>query len=153
MNPPLAAAAPFHPGRDLVALEDFAYRLLCEAGPEASGATPAALPRLRASALNPARLERSPATSDAAPSRTDSGLRGKPIPLAYEIWLGYLLDLDTQLHYLQFGAPALTALELRGLQALARARARFLRQHSFCPHCEAPNPRPAQRCARCHKEL
>ncbi|MFQ5817978.1 MAG: hypothetical protein ACE5H2_08495 [Terriglobia bacterium] len=151
MNPtPHAAQPPMHPGRHLAAVEQFAYQLLCEASQPAR--TDAA-PRLRAAALNPARLERAQLSSASLPGR-DS------IPLAYEIWLDYLFELDALLHYVQLSPRALTALELQGLQALARARTRFLRRHSFCPHCDAANPRPAvggagaaQRCAHCHKEL
>lgn len=133
--------AAVHPGRDLAALEEFAYQFLCAASQPASAA-----PRLRASALNPARLERTHTRSVPLTGR-------KRIPLAYELWLDYLFELDALLHYVQLTPRALTALELQGLQALARARMRFLRRHSFCPHCDAANPRAAARCAHCHKEL
>lgn len=143
MNPAVQAETPsgvlVHPGRDLAALEEFAYQFLCEA------ASPARVPpgaRLRAAALNPARLAR--AETPGVWSR---------IPLAYQIWLDYLFELDTLLPYVHLDPRALTALELQGLLALARARTRFLRRHIFCPHCDAPSPRSAQRCAHCHKEL
>lgn len=138
LAPAVSVAAPAHPGRDLAAVENYAYQLLCDAAtPDRSHS----VPRLRASALNPERLNR----AHDSPARQ--------IPLAYHLWLDYLFELDAQLHYLHLGPRALSALELQGLQALARARARFLRRHSFCPHCEAANLRSAQRCARCHKEL
>lgn len=145
MNVPVPAlsSAPIHPGRDTRALEEFAYQLLCEA------ATPAlaAASRLRAAALNPARLERAPESRAALPAgRT-------PVPLAYEIWLDYLFELDALLPYVRLRPRTLTAIELGGLQAVARARARFLRHHRFCPHCDAASPRHAARCAHCHREL
>lgn len=132
---------PVHPGRDLAALENYAYEFLCDASTPPQ--PPPAAARLRASALNPARLE--PAQPAAA--------RPNAIPLACEIWLDYLFELDALLHYVQLSPRTLTAVELQGLQALARARARFLRSHIFCPHCEAANPRTSPRCAHCHKEL
>ena len=127
----------FHPGRDLPRLEQFAYEMLC-----AASRPPAASIRLRAAALEPARLARV-ADSSASPG----------IPLGYELWLDYLFELEGMHRQIAFSPRALTAVELAGLQALNRARARFLREHTFCPHCEAANRRPARMCAHCHKEL
>ncbi|MBI4461752.1 MAG: hypothetical protein HY653_02495, partial [Acidobacteria bacterium] len=98
--------------------------------------------RLRAAALNPERLQETLAA--AAPP---------PIPLPYRLWLGHLLWLEDVLHTLDCRPADLTAAELAGLQALARARARFLRAYELCPACGAPNPRFTQRCRRCHQEL
>ena len=137
----ISPQAPMHVGRDLTALAEFAYQILCDA------ATPdVSVARLRASAINPARL------SAHEVQLTKHKLRPS-IPLAYEIWLSYLFELEALLHYVHLQARELTALELQGLEALSHARARFLRIHRFCPHCEAANPRAAQRCAHCHKEL
>jgi hypothetical protein len=75
------------------------------------------------------------------------------IPLGYELWLDYLFELEGMHRQIAFSPRALTAVEFAGLEALSRARARFLREHTFCLHCEAANRRPARTCAHCHKEL
>lgn len=131
--------APVHPGCDFAALERFAFQLLCDAGTSMPASSAA---RLRASALCPEAL-----------SRRANHFQTNRMPVAYQLWLDYLFELDTLLHYTRFTPHALTALELRGLKAIARARARFLRSHTLCPHCEAANPRAARHCAHCHKEL
>ncbi|MGH9804940.1 MAG: hypothetical protein ACRD4D_07190 [Candidatus Acidiferrales bacterium] len=55
------------------------------------------------------------------------------------------------------GAPPreVTGVELAGLQALGRARTRFLESHQVCRRCEHVNPRGAAslRCRRCSAEL
>jgi len=129
-----------------VALERFAYQLFHHAAqetarpPQATGAT-----RL-AAALNPARLQQ--AGPDPQPA---------PVPVAYQLWLSHLLWLEEVLQTLDWRPHDLTAVELAGLQALARARARFARTHQLCPHCEAVNPRaPSARpahCRRCRQEF
>jgi len=140
--PPLrAGVSPRHVGYDLTALTEFAYQVLCAAAaPEMNPA------RLRASAINPARLSAQQLQVTERKARSS-------IPLAYEIWLSYLFELEALLHYVHLQARELTAVERQGLEALSRARARFLRTHRFCPHCEAANPRVAKHCAHCHKEL
>jgi ribosomal protein L40E len=76
-----------------------------------------------------------------------------PIPLAYQLWLAHLLWLEEVLHTLDCRPGDVTAAELAGLQALSRARARFLQEHQFCSRCQAANPRFAQRCRRCAQEF
>ena len=79
--------------------------------------------------------------------------RPVPIPLAYQLWLAHLLWLEEVLHTLDCRPGDVTAAELAGLQALSRARARFLQEHQFCSRCQAANPRFAQRCRRCAQEF
>ena len=94
------------------------------------------------------------------------GVQGKPdrvppvsasnsggIPLAYQLWLAHLLWLEEVLHTLDCRPGDVTAAELAGLQALSRARARFLQEHQFCSRCQTANPRFAQRCRRCAQEF
>ena len=76
-----------------------------------------------------------------------------PIPLAYQLWLAHLLWLEEVLHTLDCRPGDVTAAEFAGLQALSRARARFLQEHQFCSRCQAANPRFAQRCRRCAQEF
>ena len=79
--------------------------------------------------------------------------RPVPIPLAYQLWLAHLLWLEEVFHTLDCRPGDVTAAELAGLQALSRARARFLQEHQFCSRCQAANPRFAQRCRRCAQEF
>lgn len=131
---PTAASA------DFAGLERFAYRLLCQTTDERPRAG-RGLAR-RAAALNPQRLER----AEAAPP---------PVPLAYQLWLSYLLWLEEALRAL--GAPPgdVSGVELAGLQALGRARNRFLESHQVCPRCQGVSPRAsaAARCRRCGHDL
>ncbi len=122
-----------------IALERYAYLFFLRA---AETAVPSAgqSSRLRAAALDPRRMQ-----EVVAPRPR--------VPLAAQLWLGYLLWLEETLQTLSAGLADVSAAELAGLFALARARSRFLREHRFCPHCEAPNPRPARRCRRCQKEF
>jgi hypothetical protein len=130
---------------DPAGLERYAYELFCRAAEETTAAPlRGRKPRLEA-ALNPARLKQAAQTATA------------PVPLPYQLWIAHLLWLEEALHTLDWRPGDLTAVELAGLQALSRARARFARSHQFCPHCEAVNPRPrgsthATRCRRCHQE-
>lgn len=133
---------------DLAGIERFAYRLFASAA-QPSFSSPTRSSRLTAAALDPGRLQRS-----AVPRRSPA------IPLAYRLWLSHLLWLEEVLHALDCRPADVAAVELAGLQAVARARARFLEAHEFCPHCRAANPRwsrtgaasPA-RCRSCHREL
>ncbi len=136
---------------DNAAIERFAYQLFCQAGEE-NGRQPS---RLSAAALNPVRLQRTSVSPEEvrSSSRAEARDTRSSIPLAYQLWLSHLLWLEDVLHTLDCRPADVTSVELAGLQAVARARARFLRAHQFCIHCEAVNPRLAQRCRRCHKEL
>lgn len=129
---------------DAAGIERFAYQLFCQAG-EPSGRVSRSATRLTAAALDPQRLQEA---AQKAPEHTT-------IPLAYQLWISHLLWLEDVLHTLECRPAELTAVELAGLQALARARSRFLRSHQFCPHCDAVNPRTrsAARCRRCQQEM
>lgn len=131
---------------DPAGLERFAYQLFSQAAEETPLPPPQA-GRLRAAALDPDRLEH-------VLNHPGQGLSSRSaIPLPYRLWLAHLLWLEDVLHTLAARPTDLTAAELAGLQALARARARFLRTHRFCPHCDAATPRPARRCRRCQQEI
>lgn len=149
---------------DLAGIERFAYQLFSRAADEpprpfgvAQGEPAGPAARLQAAALDPARLQRDFEKQSESPEEV-LGTRSS-IPLAYRLWLAHLLWLEAVLHTLDCRPADLTAAELAGLQAVARARARFLRTHEFCPHCDAVNPRwtgasgPASRCRHCHQEL
>lgn len=127
---------------DVPAIEHFAFQLFRFAAEE-TARQPRQQARLAAAAIAPERVV------DA--QRSDS----LAIPLPFQLWLSHLLWLEEVVHTLECRPADLTAAELAGLQAVARARARFLRQHRICPHCEAVNPRLAagKRCRRCHEEL
>lgn len=136
---------------DAAGIERFAYQLFCQAGEEGRPSLQAAA-RRSAAALDPQRLQ------EAARNAPEHAA----IPLAYQLWISHLLWLEDVLHTLECRPAELTAVELAGLQALARARSRFLRSHQFCPHCDAVNPRtcgaarPAAggaRCRRCQQEI
>jgi len=129
---------------DTGGIERFAYQLFCQAGEDGARRSRSAT-RLAAAALDPQRVE------EAARNASEQAT----IPLAYQLWISHLLWLEDVLHTLECRPAELTAVELAGLQALARARSRFLRSHQFCPHCDAVNPRTrsAARCRRCQKEL
>lgn len=133
MNPVAASA-------DFAGLERYAYRLLCQTTDARQRAGRSAA--RRAAALDPQRLERAVESTP-------------PVPLAYQLWLSYLLWLEEALRAL--GAPPrdVSGVELAGLQALARARSRFLESHQVCPRCEHVNPRglASSRCRRCSAEL
>ena len=103
MNAPQPVAA------DYAGLERFAYELFTQAAQEVPARQPA---RLRAAALDPDRLARAGSLS--------------AVPLAYRLWLGHLLWLEEVLHTLDCRPAEVTGVELAGLQAVARARARFL---------------------------
>lgn len=125
---------------DFAGLERYAYQLLCQtvdARPRPSRQAARA-----AAALDPERLAR-------------AGESSTPVPLAHQLWLSYLLWLEEALRAL--GAPPrdVSGVELAGLQALGRARNRFLQSHTLCPRCEQVNPRAsaATRCRRCSAEL
>lgn len=143
-----AALRPIPAPADLSALESHAYTLFCHAAEE-TAREPRRVARL-AGAVDPARLEashRRPRTAGPALLAT--------VPLAHQLWLSHLLWLEEVIHTIECRAAELTAAELAGLQAVARARARFLREHRICPHCDAVNPRFSRgaRCRRCHQEL
>lgn len=129
---------------DRAGLEHFAYQLFCQAA-EQSARSPRTTARLTAAAINPQRLKETAPPTSAAP----------PIPLAYQLWISHLLWLEEVLETLDCRPSELTSAELAGLQAVARARARFLHSHQVCPHCQGVNPRSgeAARCRRCHREL
>ena len=134
-----------NPAADLNALEQHAYRLLQQAGEESrAGAGQNA--RLRAAALQPERIERIEESHESHESPP-------PVPLAFQLWLAYLLWFDEALQSLPGCFVDVRASELAGLTALNRARARFIREHRSCPHCEALNSRHARRCRRCAQEL
>lgn len=135
---------------DLPAIERFAYELFCQAGDQTRESPQRPPARLTAAALNPERLQQ----EFQSPEEPRASGRGRsPIPLAYQLWLAHLLWLEDVLHTLDCRPAEVTSVELAGLQALARARACFLRSHQVCPHCDAVNPRLAQRCRRCRQEL
>lgn len=124
---------------DLAGLEHFAYALFAQA----AGAPLAEPPgRLAAAALDPERIQEATDTLETHPD----------IPLAYRLWLAHLVWLEEVLHTLDCRPAEVTAAELAGLQALARARARFLRAYEFCPRCQTAGPRGAGRCRRCRTE-
>lgn len=131
---------------DFAGLERFTYQLFCRAADETLW-PPRSAGRLAAAAVNPSRLQNR--LQDSAPP---------PVPLAYQLWLSYLLWLEEVLHALDCGPADVSGVELGGLQALARARARFLRTHQVCPRCEGVNPRTGTapggtaRCRRCLQE-
>ena len=136
---------------DFTGLEHFAYVLFCwaaEDSAESPRAPDRARARLEAAALDPQRV-----ASD-APARSE-----RSIPLAYQLWLAYLFWLEEVIRTLDCCPRDISSVELAGLQAVARARARFLRTHQVCPRCEALNPRNAvttghrARCRRCFQEL
>ena len=133
MNPTAASA-------DLTGLERYAYRLLCQTADDRPRTGRKAA--RQAAALDPQRLERAGETSP-------------PVPLAYQLWLSYLLWLEEALRALGAPPAEVSSVELAGLQALGRARNRFLQSHTICPRCEALNPRgsAATRCRRCSTEL
>lgn len=156
---------------DTLGVERFAYQLFCRAADETARPRPS-LPRLEAAALNPNRLhealdppEHQQGFPPVQPPKESPEevlcTRSTPVPLAYRIWLTHLLWLEDVLHTVACRPAELTAAELAGLQALNRARSRFLRAHQFCPHCDALNPRSSRarsgkslrRCRRCHQEL
>jgi len=129
----------FAASSDFAGLERYAYRLLCETTVQRRNGNSTAR---RAAALDPQRLER-------ADEKTP------PVPLAYQLWLSYLLWLEEALRALGAEPRDVSGVELAGLQALGRARTRFLESHQVCPHCEHINPRgaTASRCRRCSGEL
>ncbi|HXE75315.1 MAG TPA: hypothetical protein VNN18_06750 [Candidatus Xenobia bacterium] len=126
---------------DLPGLEYAAYQLFCLASEEAAR-EPRQQARLTATAINPERVKAE------APARL-------AIPLRFQLWLSHLLWLEEVVNTLECRPADLTAAELAGLQAVARARARFLRRHRLCPRCDTANPRLAAspRCRRCDEEL
>jgi hypothetical protein len=132
---------------DAGGLERFAYDLFHQAAEETAGPPQAATgsPRL-AAALNPERLQQAAQRS-----------RPSQVPVAYQLWISHLLWLEEVLRTLDWRPGDLTAVELAGLQAVGRARARFARSHQVCPHCEAVNPRTrgarSARCRRCREEF
>lgn len=136
---------------DFAGLEHFAYVLFCwaaEESAESPGAAGRARTRLETAALDPRRV-----ASD-TPARPD-----RNIPLAYQLWLAYLFWLEEVVRALDCCPRDISSVELAGLQAVARARARFLRTHQVCPRCEALNSRTTAatggtaRCRRCLQEL
>ncbi|MFQ5778795.1 MAG: hypothetical protein ACE5IP_12385 [Terriglobia bacterium] len=166
-------SAPHSVTADALGVERFAYQLFCRAADESPHPRPS-LPHLQAAALNPDRLHEALDPPEhlqgfppvqprkESPEEPRAFLRGRSasIPLAYRVWLTHLLWLEDVLHTVACRPAELTAAELTGLQALNRARSRFLRAHQFCPHCDALNPRVRAargktlgRCRRCHQEL
>jgi hypothetical protein len=131
---------------DFAALERYAYALFRDAA-DAPAPDARRRARLASAALDAERL------SAAADATRESGWY---IPLPHRLWLAHLLWLEDVLRTLDCRPGDVTAVELAGLQAVARARARFLREHVFCPHCDAANPRFAsaktQRCRHCQRE-
>jgi hypothetical protein len=143
-----AAARPIPAPADLGALEQHAYALFCHAAEE-SAREPRRPARLTG-AVDPARVEAAQRGSRAARPTPPAS-----VPLAHQLWLSHLLWLEELVQTLECRAAELTAAELAGLQAVARARARFAREHRLCPHCDAVNPRFGRgaRCRRCHQEM
>ena len=143
---------------DFAGVEHFAYRLFARATREDSP-PPRQASRLHAAALNPSRIQENLGSPEVAAP----GDARQSIPLAYRLWLAHLFWLEDVLHTLDCRPSDVTGVELAGLQAVARARARFLQTHDFCPHCQAANPRwglpklrdgsSPPRCRRCHQEL
>ncbi len=143
-----AALRPIPAPADLAALEQHAYALFCHAAEESARAP--RRPARPSGAINPARLEASQRGSrEARPAPLAS------VPLAHQLWLSHLLWLEEVVQTIECRAAELTAAELAGLQTVARARARFAREHRICPHCDAVNPRFSRgaRCRRCHQEM
>ena len=138
-----AAPRPIPAAVDVPALEGFAYQLFRLAAEE-TAREPKRRARLTATAINPSRVSAVPEIQGSL-----------SIPLSFQLWLSHLLWLEEVVHTLECRPADLTAVELAGLQAVARARARFLRQHRICPHCDGVNPRLTadKRCRRCHEEL
>jgi len=147
-----------HPASDAAALERHAYALFAQAAEETAQRSvrrTAQRNRLHAAALRPLRV--------AAQETGESA--GTRVPFAYQLWLAHLLWLEEVAQTLACRPADLTAAELAGLLALARARARFLRNHPFCPRCDAANPRlpaveglsagegTARRCRVCSQEF
>ncbi len=172
---PLAASDP-------LAVERYAYQLFLQAADESARPARSAKGGARTAHSNtpsghggtcPERSRGSRAEKEVARSASMEGVQGKPfrvpplsdtslarqthrpvpIPLAYQLWLAHLLWLEEVLHTLDCRPGDVTAAELAGLQALGRARARFLQEHQFCSRCQAANPRFAQRCRRCAQEF
>lgn len=142
-----AALRPIPAPADLSALESHAYTLFCHAAEETSREPRrAGLSR----PINPGRIE----AEQRRPRHARPALLAS-VPLAHQLWLSHLLWLEEVIHTIECRAAELTAAELAGLQAVARARARFLREHRICPHCDAVNPRFSRgaRCRRCHQEM
>ena len=100
------SARPQPVATDFAGLERFAFELFTRTAGEPDDA------RRRAAALDPGRL----GALDPASA----------VPLAYRLWLAHLLWLEEVLHTLDCRPADVTGVELAGLQALARARARFL---------------------------
>ena len=139
-----AALRPIPAAVDVTAVEGFAYQLFRFAAEE-TAREPRRLARLTTAAIDPGRVS---AAKPEPPANF-------PIPLSFQLWLSHLLWLEEVVNTLECRPADLTSVELAGLQAVARARARFLRQHRICPHCDGVNPRltSSQRCRRCHEEL
>jgi len=128
-----------HVSADAPLIERCAYRVFAEAAQAPADGRRRA--RFRAAALDPRRIEQ-------------GNSHGAPVPFAVALWLSYLLWLEANLYLFTSRAfNSVTAAEAAGLQALARARARFASGHSFCSRCEAPNPHSAARCRRCSREF
>ena len=128
-----------HVSADSALLERCAYHLFTRAARPLDD--PRRRARFRDAALNPERLD--------ASSNLDA-----IVPFAARLWLSYLFWLEGALELLNPNLFAdITAAEGAGLAALARARARFLGEHSICPRCHSPNPRSAARCHRCSQEF
>ncbi len=135
-----------HVSADAPLIERCAYRIFAASAEPVSDERRRA--RFRAAALDPGRLERGNAKGN---SHAENAA---PVPFAVALWLSYLLWLEANLHLCTSRAfNSVTAAEAAGLQALARARARFASDHSFCSRCEAPNPHSAARCRRCSREF
>jgi ribosomal protein L40E len=165
---PLAASDP-------IAVERYAYQLFLQAADESARPARSAKGGACTARSNtpsghggtcPERSRGSRAEKSVGRRPATEGVRGKPdrvppvsasnsggIPLAYQLWLAHLLWLEEVLHTLDCRPGDVTAAELAGLQALSRARARFLQEHQFCSRCQAANPRFAQRCRRCAHEF
>lgn len=150
-----AAPRPLPAPADLGALEQHAYTLFCHAAEETSR-EPRRLARF-AGAVDPSRVE----TQQRRVLETRPALLTS-VPLGHQLWLSHLLWLEEVVQTIECRAAELTAVELAGLQAVARARARFVREHRICPHCDAVNPRFARgarpasggvTCRRCHQEM
>ncbi|MFQ5695644.1 MAG: hypothetical protein ACE5HB_06615, partial [Terriglobia bacterium] len=132
-------------------LERAAYQLFCQAAGNA--AEPRTHARLTAAALDPRRLQEQLEHRE-SPEEVP-GTRSST-PLAYRLWLAHLLWLEGILHTLDCRPADISASELAGVQALSRARARFLRSHQFCPRCGAANKSlltASSRCHHCHQPL
>ena len=122
-------------------IEQCAYRIFSSAASSERPSDHRRRARIRAAALDPDRVEQGSA-------------HAPRVPFAIGRWLAYLLWLEATLHLITPRAIAdVTAAEVSGLRALSRARHRFTANHSFCPQCEAPNPRGAARCRHCPQEF